>query len=85
MTPNVYLVWYREKTDTFDKAAGFAYSWSSAEKMAKDLFVIKRKIEKCHDVITGVSLLECGNIYTLDQPKQKWQVMPFLSVLRSER
>lgn len=82
MTPNVYLIWYRTKTDTFDRAAGFAYTWKAAEDMAKKLYAIKKKIEKCDDVVTGIDLLECGDIYTLNQPKQKWQVMPLLTVLR---
>jgi hypothetical protein len=49
--------------------------------MCEGLFAIKRKIDKLNDVIVGISLLECGEIYTTKQPKQKWQIFPLLVVL----
>jgi len=81
LTPSIYLVWYKNNKTSSEKAAGFAYQWSHAEQMCEGLFAIKRKIDKSADVIVGISQLECGDLYTTKQPKQKWQIFPILVVL----
>lgn len=49
--------------------------------MAEGLYAIKKKIDKQDDVIVGISLLDCGELYTTKQPSQKWQIFPLLVVL----
>jgi hypothetical protein len=75
------LIWYKNKRSSAERAAGFAYTWSHALEMAQSLYTIKKKIDKQPDAITGISLLDCGDIYTTKQPKQKWQVLPIMVVL----
>ena len=83
MTPNVYLVWCRKEDSKIERTVGFAYTWKRAERMAKDLFSIKKNIDKCENIITGISLLECGHLYTTTLPKMKWQILPIMTVLTS--
>jgi len=85
MTPDIYLVWYKEDKSTLEHTAGFAYTWVVAEQMAKDLYSIKRRIEKSKDISTGVSLLQAGSLYTITVPKRKWQILPLLSILTFTR
>ena len=81
MTPDIYLVWYKEDKSALERTAGFAYTWPVAEQMAKDLYSIKRQIENFKDVSTGISLLQAGDLYTTCVPKRKWQILPLLSIL----
>lgn len=84
MNHSIYLVWSKNNSRSQEVAAGFAYSWSHAEAMAEGLYAVRKRIDKQVDAIVGISLLECGDLYTTKQPKQKWQVFPILTVLNSE-
>ena len=48
-----------------------------------DLYSIKKRIDKIEEPITGVSLLECGALYTSKLPKSRWQILPFMSIRTS--
>ena len=85
MTPDIYLVWYKENKSTLERTAGFAYTWAVAEQMAKDLYSIKIRIDKSENISTGISLLQAGSLYTLAVPKRKWQILPLLSILTFTR
>lgn len=85
MTPDIYLVWYKEDKSALEHTAGFAYTWVIAEQMAKDLYSIKRRIEKSKNVSTGISLLQAGSLYTITAPTRKWQILPLLSILTFTR
>ena len=75
MSPDVYLVWYRGKEDRQDRYVGVAFKWEQAKTMAEDLYSIKKRIDKIEEPITGVSLLECGALYTSKLPKSRWQIL----------
>lgn len=81
MNHSIYLIWYKNNKSSAEKAAGFSYTWEHAKTMAEGLYAIKKKVDKQLDVITGISLLECGELYTVKQPKQKWQILPVMVVL----
>jgi len=81
MTPDIYLIWYKNDESSLERVAGFAYTWICAKQMAKDLYSIKRRVDKSKDVITGVSLLEAGCLYTITLPKKKWQILPLMAIL----
>lgn len=84
MNSSIYLVWWKKDgRSSIERSAGFAYSWSHAKTMAEGLYAIKKKIDKQDDVIIGISLLDCGELYTTKQPRQKWQVFPLMMVLNS--
>jgi hypothetical protein len=76
-------VWYKNDKKSPEKAAGFAYTWNHAKQMAEGLYAIKKKVDKQEDAITGISLFDCGELYTVAQPKQKWQILPILVVITS--
>ena len=80
MTPDVYLIWYRHGGDKQDTIVGVAYRWEHAKTMAENLYSIQKGIDKKEEVSTGVSVFECGNIYTSKQPKSRWQVLPIMSI-----
>ena len=81
MNHSIYLVWYKNNRSSSEVAAGFGYGWDHAKQIAEGLYAIKKKVDKQDDVIVGISLLECGTVYTTNQPKQKWQIFPMLVVL----
>ena len=76
-------MWYKNDKKSPEKAAGFAYTWNHAKQMAEGLYAIKKKVDKQEDTITGISLFDCGELYTVAQPKQKWQILPILVVITS--
>ena len=83
MNHSIYLVWYKNNPKSAERAGGFAYSWDHARAMAEGLYAIKKRVDKQNDAIVGISLLDCGDLYTTKQPTQKWQVFPLLVVLNS--
>lgn len=83
MNHSIYLVWYKNNKKSSEKTAGFAYTWGHAKQMAEGLYAIKKKVDKQEDAITGISLFDCGELYTVMQPKQKWQILPIMVVITS--
>jgi hypothetical protein len=80
---SIYLVWYKNNRKSAEKAAGFAYTWNHAKQMAEGLYAIKKKVDKQSEAITGISLFDCGELYTVKQPNQKWQILPIMVVMTS--
>ena len=81
MNHSIYLVWYKNNKSSAERVGGFAYTWTHAKTMAEGLYAIKKRVDKQQEAITGISLLECGDLYTVKQPKQKWQILPVMVVL----
>jgi hypothetical protein len=80
MSPDVYLIWFRDVGDKQDNIVGVAYRWEHAKTMAENLYSIQKGIDKKKVVSTGVSLFECGDLYTRKQPKSRWQVLPIMAI-----
>ena len=79
--PDIYAVWYRSNGSSHDIVVGFGHGWNMSERLAKDLYSIKKKIDKLENVVVGVTLMECGTLYSQRLFKKRWQVLPVLSVL----
>lgn len=70
-----YCVWYTDENSAKEVVSGICHSWSTAVKMAGDLYTVKKKIDQAREITTGIFLFEPGVLYTSSKPK-RWQVMP---------
>ena len=70
-----YGIWYVDVSSGKEVVVGICHNWGEASKMAKDLYTIKKKIDKACDVVTGVFLFEPSVLYTSTKPR-RWQIMP---------
>ena len=77
----MFAVWYT-KNKSKERVVGFSLNKKTAYKMARDLYTVKKKIDKLKDVTTGVFLMKEGSLYTssTNRPKRA-QVLPLLTSL----
>tara|TARA_A100001011_G_scaffold388470_1_gene468128 strand:- start:1401 stop:1694 length:294 start_codon:yes stop_codon:yes gene_type:complete len=75
----IFLVWYRLDGDKSDRIAGTAPIWSAAERMAKDLYTIKKVVEKLQVHSVGVKRSLDGELYSSDDFDARWVILPLLS------
>ena len=80
----VFLVWYRLDGDTFDRIAGTAPVWSIGERMAKDLFTLKKVVEKLPVHSVGLKRSLDGDIYSTDDFDARWVILPLLTAPRKD-
>jgi hypothetical protein len=73
----MFAVWFTSTSDR-ETIVGTASTWASAELMAKNLYSIKRGIEKMENISTGIYLMEDSILYTSSKPR-RWQVTPLRS------
>tara|TARA_A200000159_G_scaffold163460_1_gene189777 strand:- start:10994 stop:11224 length:231 start_codon:yes stop_codon:yes gene_type:complete len=75
----MYAVWYTEG-DSRERIVGISLNKEIAYDMARNLYSIKKNIDKLECIATGVFLMSEGSLYTSSIPK-KAQVLPLLTSL----
>ena len=80
----VFLVWYRLDGDKFDRIAGTAPVWSAGERMAKDLYTVKKVVEGLPVHSVGIKRSIDGEIYSTDDFDARWVILPLLSSPRRD-
>lgn len=73
----LFAVWYKEASSK-ELIVGLSSSEKSAHKMAKDLYTVKKNIDKSIDLATGVFLMDENILYTSTKPR-KAQILPLLT------
>jgi len=71
-----YLVWYRLEGDDHDRIAGSSSSYAGAEKMAENIYSIKKVIDKLPVTSTGIKKCQAGTLYSHENFEQRWQTVP---------
>ena len=80
----VFLVWFRLDGDSFDRVAGTAPVWSAAERMAKDLYTVKKVIEKLPVNSVGIKRSLDGEIYSGNNFDARWVILPTLTAPKKD-
>ena len=80
----IFLVWYRLDGDKHDRIAGTAPVWSAGERMAKDLYTVKKVIENLPVHSVGIKRSLDGEIYSSDDFDARWVILPLLSASKKD-
>jgi hypothetical protein len=70
--------------DSFDRVAGSAPAWSVAERMAKDLYTIKKVTEKLPVTSVGIKRCLYGELYSGNDFDARWVILPLLTAPRKD-
>lgn len=73
----MFAVWYKEDSSK-ELIVGLSSSRRSAYKMAKDLYAVKKNIDKSINLATGVFFMDDNILYTSIKPRTA-QVLPLLT------
>ena len=75
----LFAVWYKEDSSR-EFITGLSSSRKTAYKMAKDLYAVKKNIDKSTNLVTGVFFMDDNVLYTSIKPRTA-QVLPLLTSL----
>ena len=71
-----YLIWYRLENENIDRVRGMALNWPRAERMAENLEIHLRVVEKLPVTSVGVKRASHGTIYDNEELSLRWSVIP---------
>ena len=80
----VFLVWFRLDGDDHDRVAGTAPVWSTAERMAKDLYTLKKVAENLPVTSAGIKRSMDGELYSGNDFAARWVILPLLTAPKKD-